>query len=69
MPGRRRSVTMMSNAKSASFASAASPESALLHQIAAVAELLGDGLAQRRLVFNQQQMFLRIRHLARAPTF
>ena len=41
----------------------------LLHLVAAVAELLGDGLAQWGLVFNQQQMFLRIRHLAAAPTF
>ena len=36
----------------------------LLDLVAAVAELLGDRLAQRRFVFDEQQMFQRIRHLA-----
>ena len=35
----------------------------LLDVVAAVGQLLGDGLAQRRLVFNQQQMFCRVSHL------
>ena len=43
--------------------------SGLLDLVAAVGELLGDRLPQRRLVFDQQQMFHRIRHLAVAPTF
>jgi hypothetical protein len=37
----------------------------LLDLVAAVAELLRNRLPQRRLVFDQQQMFQRIRHLAR----
>ena len=41
----------------------------LLDLVAAVAELLGDGLAERRFVLDEQQMFQRIRHLAAAPIF
>ena len=65
MPGSRRSVTMMSKANSASRASAASPDSACSTTIAAIGQLLGDRLAQRGLVFDEQQMFRRISHLAR----
>ena len=35
----------------------------LLDPIPAIGELLGDGLPQRRLVFNEKQMFCRISHL------
>ena len=69
MPGSRRSVMMMSKANSASCASAASPESACFDLIAAIAELLGDRLTQRPLVFDEQQMFQRIRHLAQRQYF
>ena len=54
---------MMSKAKSASGSSARSPESACDDVEAAVRQLLGDSLAERRLVLDEQQMFWRIRHL------
>ena len=57
MPGRRRSVMMMSKAKSASRASGLFADSRLLDVEAAVGQLLGDRLAQRRLVLDEQQMF------------
>ena len=41
----------------------------LFDPIAAVGQLLGDRLAQRRLVFDEQQMFLCVRHLPEAPIF
>ena len=69
MPGRRRSVTMMSKAKSASRAERGLAGIGLLDLIAAVGQLLGDGLPQGRLVFDEQQMFRRVRHLAEPPTF
>ena len=58
MPGSRRSVMMMSKAKSASCAMRRFARFGLFDLIAAVGQLLGDGLAQRRLVFDEQQMFL-----------
>jgi hypothetical protein len=69
IPGSRRSVTMMSKAKSASRARAASPDSASLDLIAAVAELLRNGPAERCFVLDEQEMFQRVRHLATSPRF
>jgi hypothetical protein len=40
-----------------------------IHEIVdCIGELLGEGLAQGRLVFDQQEMFHRIRHLASAKS-
>ena len=36
----------------------------LFHLVTAVRQLLGDSLTQRRLVFDEQHMFRRVRHLA-----
>ena len=41
----------------------------LLDVVPAVGQLFGDGLAERRLVFDEQQMFRRISHLARRQYF
>src|SRR5262249_10542327 len=41
----------------------------LLHAVAAVAELLGDSLAQRRLVLYEEEMFLRFSHLTKRQHF
>ena len=41
----------------------------LLDLIAAVGELLGDGLPQRRLVFDEQQMFQLDQSFSGAPRF
>ena len=57
---------MTSKAKSARRASASSPELGLFDLIAAVGQLLGDGLPQRGLVFDEQQMFRWVSHLAGA---
>ena len=65
MPGSRRSVMMMSNAKSASLRDRRFARFRLFDPIAAVGQLLGDGFAQRRFVFDDQQMFLCVRHLRR----
>ena len=69
MPGSRRSVMMMSKAKSASRGERRLARFGLLDVIAAVAELLGDGLPQRRLVFDEQQMFRASQAFSEAPTF
>jgi hypothetical protein len=34
-----------------------------------VSQLLRDGLAQQRLVFDQEEMFRRIRHLRQSPIY
>ena len=60
---------MMSNAKSASRASAASPDVGLLDLESAVGELFGDRLAERRLVLDEQQMFRERQPLSRAPRY
>ena len=41
----------------------------LRHVVAAIGELLGDSAAQRRFVFDDQQMFLRVRHLSERQYF
>ena len=56
---------MMSKAKSASFAIASLARIRLFDPIAAVGQLLGNRFTQRRLVFDDEQMFLRVRHLRR----
>ena len=66
MPGSRRSVMMMSKAKVGQPCDGRLARLGLFDVIAAVAQLFGDGLPQRRLVFDQQQMFRRVRHLASA---
>ena len=40
----------------------------LFDGIAVIGELLGDGLAERRFVLDEQEMFHRIRHLAGAKS-
>ena len=41
----------------------------LLDLVAAVGQLLGDGLAQRRLVFDEEQMFRLYQSFTQAPIF
>ncbi len=66
MPGSRRSVMRMSNAKSASRCERLFAARRLLDDEAVIGEALGDRLAQRVLVVDDQQMFLAFRHLVRA---
>ena len=62
-PGRRRSVTRMSKANSASASTARSPALGLHDHEPVILQALGDGLAQWRLVFDEQQMCCAVRHL------
>ena len=66
MPGSRRSVIRMSKAKSASRCERFLAAAGLLDDEPVVRQPLGDRLAERRLVVDDQQMFLIFRHLERA---
>ena len=55
----------MSKAKSVRRCSASSPLSGLFDDEAVIGEALGDRLAQRGLVVDDQQMFLAFSHLVR----
>ena len=63
-PGSRRSVMTTSNAKSARSLDRALRRLGLDDVEPAIRQLLGDRLAQRRFVFDQQQMFRCVSHLA-----
>ena len=69
MPGSRRSVMRTSKAKSASRRERLLAAVGLLDDEAVVGEPLGDRLAQRLLVVDDQQMFRRFRHLVRLAVF